>query len=90
MPAGAFNRNRVSGVIHKLTLQGDGLAAEWATACGWRFAASSNAAVCKDYSDVSHKLLCEKCLPDLKAAKKAGFEEFSRDQAREQDGGLNF
>ena len=73
-----------------MTLQGDGLAADWSTACGWRFASSSNAEVCRDVADLPHKLLCERCLPELRAAKKAAFEDFAREQARGHDGGLSF
>ena len=90
LPAGSFIRNRASGVIHKLTLQGDGLAADWTTTCGWRFASSLNAEVCCDVTGLPHKLLCEKCLPDLRAAKKEAFEDFAREQARGHDGGLSF
>ena len=70
--------NNTSQVVHRFTACTDGPVSEWATACGWRFASRSNAAVCTFFPANSRKTLCEKCLPDLKESGKASLESHAR------------
>ena len=65
--------NDTTGILHVLASEPTGALSGWSTVCGWRFASTSKARLCTDTLSVPHKRVCEKCLPELKAAKKAAF-----------------
>ena len=64
--------NEQSGVVHRVPGSLSGSLDGWTTACGWRFAKQSNAKLLADAFRHSHKSVCEKCLPALRAERKAG------------------
>ena len=72
LPEGdAYLVNEQSGVVHRVPGSLTGSLDGWTTACGWRFAKQSNAKLLADALRHSHKSVCEKCLPALRAERKA-------------------
>ena len=73
LPAGdAYLINEQSGVVHRVPASLTGSLDGWSTACGWRFAKQSNAKLLVAAFGHSHKSVCEKCLPAVRAERKSG------------------
>ena len=64
-------QNRESGIIHRLLPQAKESLRQWKVACGWHFATSANARMISITAAYSHKLICEKCLAEIRGSKKA-------------------
>ena len=72
LPEGdSFLVNEQSGVVHRVPASLSGSLGGWSTACGWRFAKQSNAKLLAGAFSHAHKSVCEKCLPALRAERKA-------------------
>ena len=80
LPFDGYVRNKASGVIHRLLPQDKVDVSSWAVVCGWRFASSSNAVVVTITDAESHKLICEKCMDEVRSAKKADLTTRARGQ----------
>ena len=62
------------GAFHKVG-QSEGCSPMWVSACGWRFCSSEATLFFNELPEDAHyKFLCAKCLPGIRAARKAALE----------------
>ena len=70
VPSARYVKNKATGVTHWTTGTLEGSLSSWTTTCGWRFAKSNATFATSEEPPRVHKLICEKCLPDVRRSRK--------------------
>ena len=63
-------QNKSTGVYHLRAPVTSDEVSSWTTACGWRYAVKSNGLIVQPRTSLVHKMICEKCLPEVRSSQK--------------------